>query len=81
MESSAARRGQLVDLSIWRKDTTVVRQLRQLLAEAEAGRVIGIIGAAHCSDQETIYIGGGSMCDSPMLGVAAISVLKNKLLA
>lgn len=70
----------MVDLLEWRKNHTVIDQLKELLREAESGRVIGLIAAAHYADGDTAYVGSGSMCDNPMIGVAATQQLAKKLL-
>ncbi len=56
-------------------------QLRSLLHDAEAGKINGLLVAARYVDGYMAYAGSGSLCDCPMLGVAATQQLAKKLLA
>lgn len=78
--SSEARSARVVDLSEWRKNHDLVDQLRSLLHDAEAGKISGLLVAAHYANGDMAYAGSGSLCDCPMLGVAATQQLSKKLL-
>ena len=78
---SEARLAQVVDLAEWRRETETVGHLRKLLTDAEAGKLTGLLIAAHYSDGDMVYIGSGSLCQTPVLGVAAAQHLLNKMLA
>lgn len=79
--SSRAKRAQVVDLLEWRKNHTTINHLRTLLRDAEQGKVVGILVAAHYDDDEYLYAGAGSLCDVPVLGAAAAQNLLKKMLA
>jgi hypothetical protein len=57
-----------------------VQQLQALLQDAIDGKVIGVIAAVHYGGREFGYVGGGSMCDHPPLGIASATKLATKLL-
>jgi hypothetical protein len=61
-------------------DQDTVGTLRQLLADAEQGRVRGALVAAHYGGREYLYAGSGSLCQDPRLGVAAVARLARKFL-
>lgn len=54
--------------------------MRQLLADAESGRLRGALVAAHYGGREYLYAGSGSLCQDPRLGVAALAKLARKFL-
>lgn len=57
-----------------------MRQLQALLQDAVDGKVIGIIAAVHYGGREFGYVGAGSMCENPPLGIASATKLATKLL-
>jgi len=61
-------------------DEDTVGTLRQLLADAEQGRIRGALVAAHYGGREYLYAGSGSLCQDPRLGVAAVARLARKFL-
>lgn len=63
-----------------RRDLQTIKQLEQLLRDAVAGRIVGVIAAAHYGGRDYAYLGTGSMCEHPNLGVAAAQKLATKLL-
>jgi hypothetical protein len=54
--------------------------LQALLEEARQGKVVGFIAAVHYGGKEFGYVGSGSMCDCPTLGIASAHKLATKLL-
>lgn len=52
-----------------------------MLKDAELGKIKGMLIAAHYADGDMMYAGSGSLCDNPMIGVAATQQLAKKLLA
>lgn len=63
-----------------RRDLQTIKQLEQLLRDAVAGRIVGVIAAAHYGGRDYAYPGTGSLCEHPNLGVAAAQRLTTKLL-
>lgn len=63
-----------------RRDEELVRQLQQMLSDAVAGNIIGMVAAVHYGGREYSYIGTGSMCEHPNMGIAAAHRLATKLL-
>jgi len=61
-------------------DEAIVKSLRELLAEAEKGNVVGLLAAVHYGGPEFGYAGCGSMCDNPAIGLGATLRLAQKLL-
>ena len=61
-------------------DQATVDHLKQLLADAESGRLRGALVAAHYGGREYLYAGSGSLCQDPRLGVAALAKLARKFL-
>lgn len=61
-------------------DEETVRHLRQMLREAEAGTLIGVVAATHHRSGELGYVGAGSLCQSPALGLAAATKLARHFL-
>jgi hypothetical protein len=57
-----------------------VRQLTALLRDAKAGRITGAVAAYHYGGREYLYLGSGSLCADPRLGLGALAVLAKKLL-
>jgi hypothetical protein len=57
-----------------------VQHLQALLKEAVEGKIVGIIAAVHYGGREFAYVGSGSMCDCPTLGIASAHKLATKLL-
>jgi len=80
VSSEAGRAPVVVSLAERRKNIEIISNLRHLLLEAESGSLVGILVAAHYGGDEMAYMGSGSLCDTPMLGVAAAQHLRNKLL-
>lgn len=70
----------LVELAPRRADTTVVEHLEALLEEAKAGRISGAIAAVHYGGREYAYLGSGSLCEDPRLGLHAVASLAKKML-
>lgn len=58
----------------------LVDALRSMLADAEQGKIVGFIGAAHYGAAEFSYTGCGSLCNNPLMGIGALIRLKQKLL-
>lgn len=63
-----------------RPDAAIIKSLRELLAEAEKGTVIGLLAAVHYGGPEFGYAGCGSMCENPAIGLGATLRLAQKLL-
>lgn len=63
-----------------RRDPRTIRQLELLLRDALAGRLIGLVAAAHYGGRDYAYAGTGSLCEHPNLGVAAAHRIATKLL-
>ena len=61
-------------------DPTIVQHLQSLLKDALEGRVIGFIAAVHYGGRDFAYLGTGSMCDCPTLGIASAHKLATKML-
>lgn len=61
-------------------DEEIIEQLRDMLKDAEKGRVVGILAAAHYGGNHYGYYGGGTMCTNPAVGLMAIYNLTTKLL-
>lgn len=61
-------------------DPETITCLRQLLEDAEQGRVRGALVAAHYGGRDYVYAGSGSLCQDPRLGVAAVARLARKFL-
>jgi len=61
-------------------DPTIVEQLRDLLRDAETGRIRGLLASAHYGGNHYGYYGGGTMCSNQTIGLAAIYNLATKLL-
>lgn len=61
-------------------DRETIECLRQLLADAEQGRVRGALVAAHYGGRDYWYAGSGSLCEDPRLGVAAAARLVRKFM-
>jgi hypothetical protein len=61
-------------------DSSIIAQLNDMLRDAEKGKVIGLLAAAHYGGSAYGYYGGGSMCNTPSVGLAAIYNLTTKLL-
>lgn len=78
--SSVPRSAQVVNLADRRKPSETADYLRALAREAEEGKIIGVIAAAHYDSGEFRYVGSGSLCASPPTGVYAVQQLMNKLL-
>ena len=62
------------------RDPKIVQQLQIMLRDAKAGKIAGVIAAIHYGGREFSYIGSGSMCDCPTLGIASAHKLATKLL-
>ena len=67
-----------VVLQLQRKqpDLQLVERLEQLLAEARAGKVVGMTAAVHYGGAAYEYFGFGSLVDNPDLGIAAAARLQ-----
>lgn len=63
-----------------RPDQEIIEQLRDLLRDAENGKVVGLLAAVHYGGSGFGYFGGGSMCSTPALGLQALVTLTTKLL-
>lgn len=70
----------VLELAPRRADTAVVAHLEGLLAEAKAGRITGAIAAVHYGGREYGYLGSGSLCEDPRLGLHAVAALAKKML-
>lgn len=70
----------MVALARLQPDAAIVRNLRELLAEAEKGAVVGLLAAVHYGGPDFGYAGCGSMCDNPAIGLGATLRLAQKLL-
>lgn len=55
-----------------------VENLRSLLREAEKGNLVGLVAAVHYGGQQFGYIGSGSLCSNPVLGVGALTMLRER---
>lgn len=62
------------------QDSSIVGYLRELLAEAEQGNIVGVIASVHYGGAEFGYIGAGSLVKNPALGLGATLRLSQKLL-
>lgn len=51
-----------------------------MLRDAETGRLRGLLASAHCGGNHYGYYGGGSLCGTQSLGLAALCNLATKLL-
>jgi hypothetical protein len=63
-----------------RPDQAIIGQLNELLQDAQAGKLVGFLAAAHYGGAAHGYYGGGSLCNNPTFGLAAICHLATKLL-
>jgi hypothetical protein len=70
----------IIRLAEKRRDPHTVQNLQALLKEAMEGKIIGIIAAVHYGGREFAYVGSGSMCDCPSIGIASAHKLATKLL-
>jgi hypothetical protein len=70
----------VVSLGHFRHGAEVTDHLRQLLQEAEAGKLTGLMAVVQYVDRELGYVGSGSLCESPANGVFALKTMINKLL-
>ena len=51
-----------------------------MLQDAMEGKLVGLIAAVHYGGREFGYVGAGSMCECPTLGIASAHKLATKLL-
>ena len=70
----------VVRLAERRVDQQTIRYLQGLLQAAMRGEIAGIVAAVHYGGREYSYLGSGSMCDHPSMGIAAAHRLATKLL-
>lgn len=61
-------------------DMQVVERLEEILADARAGKVVGLAMAVHYGANAYGYFGAGSLVDKPELGLAASTRLKQRFL-
>ena len=61
-------------------DPTIIEQLRDMLRDAENGRIRGLLASAHYGGSSYGYYGGGTMCSNQTIGLAAVCNLATKLL-
>lgn len=57
-----------------------IKQLEELLEAAREGRVAGAMAAVHHGGREYSFVGSGSLCEDPRLGLHAVMTLAKKLL-
>ena len=69
-----------LELARRRVDAGIVERLEALLEDAKAGRIVGAVAALHYGGREYTFVGSGSLCDDPRLGLHAIATLARKLL-
>lgn len=62
------------------RDPKIVLHLQSMLQDAMEGKVAGLLVAVHYGGKEFAYIGAGSMCDCPTLGIASAHKLATKML-
>ena len=62
----------VIQLVAARSNDDFVRKLEDLLKEANQGKVVGLIVAAHYGGAEYGYAGSGSFCDQPQLAGSAL---------
>ncbi len=63
-----------------RADAATIAQLTKLLDDAKRGDLSGAIVAAHYGGREYAYMGSGSLCQDPRLGLHAALTLAKKML-
>jgi hypothetical protein len=63
-----------------RRDEDAIKHLEQLLQEAREGKIIGLLAAVHYGGSDYGYVGSGSMCHNPGVGITAAHRLATKLL-
>ena len=63
-----------------RRDLQTVMQLQDLLQQAMEGKIVGLVASVHYGGCEFGYIGSGSMCNNPAVGIAAAQKLATKML-
>ena len=63
-----------------RVDPNTVLQLETLLEEARIGKIIGALAAVHYGGRDYAFVGSGSLCDDPRLGLHAVATLAKKML-
>ena len=68
----------VVKLRERQRDERLVAQLEQLLREARAGTIVGLLAGVHYGGREYAYIGAGSVVDHPEIGLAVSMRLRNK---
>lgn len=52
----------------------------ELLRDAENGVLVGVVAAAHYHDGSLGFFGSGTLCESPAIGLAAVTKLSTKFL-
>lgn len=55
-------------------------QLETMLSEAKSGKIVGAVAALHYGGREYAFVGSGSLCDDPRLGLHAVATLAKKML-
>lgn len=80
MESSGRRSAQVVSLAEHRQSASTIEYVRELLREAESGRLVGILAAIQYAGGDLGYVGAGELCANRSYGVHALSELTNRLL-
>lgn len=68
----------VVKLRKRQRDERLVAQLEELLTEARAGAIVGLLAGVHYGGAEYAYIGTGSLVDHPELGLAVSMRLRNR---
>ena len=80
MTTRKPRRSPPLALAALRVDPNTVLQLEALLEEARAGRVVGAVAAIHYGGRDYAFVGSGSLCEDPRLGLHAVATLAKKML-
>jgi len=69
-----------LELKRLRVDPNTVLQLETILDEARSGSIVGVVASVHYGGLDYGFIGAGSLCDDPRLGLHAIATLAKKML-
>ena len=69
-----------LELASLRVDPNTVLQLEELLKDARSGRIVGAVAAVHYGGREYAFVGSGSLCEDPRLGLHAVATLAKKML-
>lgn len=80
MTTIKPRKSQPLALAELRVDPNTVLQLEALLEDARIGKIIGALAAVHYGGRDYAFVGSGSLCDDPRLGLHAVATLAKKML-